>query len=167
MFSETAIIILQFLATILMGYDYFISERLKSYIDDNVETYLKNAKGENKEYISTLVNEKSILKPYFFATCIFIYLTLILYMLMKLSSLYQWHWGFIIIFSLGFIFAAYTVMYGMVKLIGKSLLPLAMPILTNVLLSFLIFSPKRAIAMAGMLLLLLSFIFRLLPQTMS
>jgi len=160
MIPEYLIITTQLFATFLMAYDYFLSDQLKDKVDGYATGVLENAQVNSNKKLGSLNEQKRKFFPYFYALLIFIYFSVLLYLIMQIASTIQVNIWVTIALALVWLFFIAGTMQGVVKWVGESVGPLSGPYLWNLLLKFLAYSPKKSIAATGIIFLGISFLLR-------
>jgi hypothetical protein len=162
MIHETTIINLQFIATVLMGIEYFISEQNKNKID----LYLKFKIESVQKYIDKkLIKSSHLLKTDGFFKFKKALLYLVLWVTVTIST------GIIVgkyllsgyaevIYSIGIIISmilSWFFIKHFFNLIIENILVFLLPSLLRIFTTFILFIKKGAIAGLGIFILLLSF----------
>lgn len=159
MHSELNILVLQVVASFLMGFDYLFNERMRSLISANVRTgvskFQQGIDDDIKERVEIIIQKSHIL----FTSALFLFLGIFVLGLMKYLPHSSSPWGvtLIALLVLFFIFggAVWVLTIGMV-----SVVPIAIAIMPWFVTIFLLYCPKGIVFAFGFVILLLSFACR-------
>jgi len=162
MVPDTIVLHLQTVAATLMGYDYFLSERLKgkfsAFANDVVKTYQAQLDEELNAKIGTLKSWLPTLMTgiFYLLVCLVIFIGAKLITYAK-SPIFLIPSMILLIGSLRFSLKASK---DLSKAFSHGLMPLTRPMLSRVITSFLLYSSKGSIAALGMLFLIAAFFCR-------
>lgn len=161
MIAELTIIKLQITASAFMGYEYFISHKIKDQIDDWANKLAQNVQRESDDKIKSqfIVLKKNI--PYYLLSTAFLVIGTISFWLITVFEHdlnYFWLILLLLCAALFFIFGAVQAFVN--RLVIEGLAPMFHPLLQRALTTYLLFTSKGVIAGIGMLFLLASFVAR-------
>lgn len=160
MIQELTIIHLQFIAALLMGYDYLISEKLKEKANIVTTDLVKGQQDVIDLKLKEQINKSFQTVPMILSGTILGIVSWGLWLLNRLaieSGGNIWVIIFLFILFLFFISAAFQ---GLLRGFIEGILPFTLPIILRTISSFLLYSSKGAIAATGMLFLIAAFICR-------
>lgn len=160
MVSDIAIINLQVVASILMGYEFFISSKMKGAIDKWAEIHAKSLKATSLEEVKAQVGIIKKHTPYYVTAVVFLVFGLASFKLISVFESNNFIWlailiGFVAIF---FIVGAFKSVLD--KLIIEGLAPMIIPLGKWVLALYLLFTAKGVISGVGFIFLIASFVCR-------
>ena len=157
MISDLTILNLQMIASVLMGYDYFLSDSLKEHANVAVSDYVK----ARQDFVDQALRAQTSLffrtLPILLSGVVFAALCWGSLSLMRfVGAVTGSYWGILVlgILSLFFMVAA---MRKLTDGLTQGVLPYTFPVMYRLITSFLLFSSKGAIAALGMLFLAASF----------
>ena len=159
MINEAIIINLQALAAILMGYEYFISIRLRDYLDNEIRIKLNNAHNNYRNEVRKQIDILWRNVGYIPTTLFFAGAAAATYYSLKLLVTPSFNIWVLIFAMLFILFFGCCALLGIGKLL-EFILPLAVPSFLRSVIAFLLYCPKGIIAGIGMLFLVASFICR-------
>jgi hypothetical protein len=161
MISEKTIIALQFLAAILMGYDYLVSIRFKESLDLKSQSLMAKLNTNCREILDS---QKEIIlshKSYFLASIIFAVVAVLIYIFLKLIVTLEFDKLVLFLFIVFLLFCGYCTTIGCARIVG-AVFPIIIPTFIKYLVIFLQRSSKGVIPAIGILFLFASFILRYL-----
>ena len=166
MVSELTILKLQFFASLLMGYEYFISHTIKEHIDSWAKQKTMHIQLQSDWVIKSQV---AVLKKNI-STYVIAFAVLALGIVcFKLISVFEHDyrnlWLAIIfgLLSIVFIIGAFRAVID--RLVIEGLAPMVIPLGARVITTYLLFTSKGVVAGIGVLILLISFWLRYLNVT--
>lgn len=158
MISELTILILQVAAAIFMGYDYFISSKIKDRLDKWAKNRIHDIRIQSNDAIKGQIQVlKRNLRTYVIAFAVMVAGTITL----RFVAVFEQVQGTILI-AIAFGIISVVLILGAFKtvldrLVIEGLAPMVIPLGARVLAAYLLFTSKGVIAGVGMIFLLASF----------
>lgn len=158
MISDLTILKLQFAASVLMGYDYFVSSSIKGILDEWVKKHALKLKERSSEVIAAQLEKmRRNLRIYaitFFVLSIGI---ICLRLVAVFESDMRTIWLAIVLGLLSVILIIGSFKTVLDRLVVEGLAPMVIPLGVRLISAYLLFTSKGVVAGVGMILLLVSF----------
>ena len=157
--SDINVLNLQFTASLLMGYDYFLSETLKRKLNESASDYVKSRQDNIDEMLRNRARTFISVRPVLFAGIILALLFWGSLSMMKIAGKLWGAYGVIILAILALLFLM-AATRPLITAFAEGVLPLTAQAIFRAVTSFLLFSSKGVIAAFGLIFLLASFACR-------
>lgn len=160
MISDLAILNLQVFASVLMGYDYFLSDALKEHANVAARDYVKAQQDFLDKKLRAQTSTFFTVLPVLLSGAVFAILSWgSLSLMHMIGSATNNAWGVLALAVLA-IFFFVRAMKRLMDGFTQGILPFTFPVIFRLATSFLLFSSKGAIAALGLLFLAASFACR-------
>ncbi|MBF4258450.1 hypothetical protein EAY24_21630 [Vibrio anguillarum] len=154
MISQLTILNLQVVATLLMSYDYFLSEKLKVKFGNQAKRFIETRADVNNAMLNSYVGNLVSMVP--IAVSAFVLGLIVFGLYLLLGSI--GNTTVLLLLGVVMMIAFVGAFAGFVKVLDEGIFPLTLPLLTKALLSFVLLSSKGVIGAIGFIFLASSFV---------